>query len=109
MLIFYIKGFGNLIGLFWSKVLLYFGHKYDEDVIPYGQYCYKPDDEKNKNYGKDGKFIYYTKSCKYYKVINKKWNGCKYYGIITDDSIFDDRCKICNINYESDEEKIDNE
>lgn len=103
------KSIINIISLLWSKIISGFGYKYDESVIPYGPYCYKPDDKRNINYGKDGEFVYYTIPCRYYKIINKNWNGCKFYGIITDDYLFDDRCKMCNINIESDQELIDSE
>ena len=45
---------------------------------------------------------YYVIPCKYYKTLGKRWNGCKYLGIITDDFVFDDQCKMCGQNYGDD-------
>jgi hypothetical protein len=84
----------NLFSVIFSKMLITFGYKYDSSIIPDGLYCYVPDVEKNKN---TTKFEYHIIPCKYYKPIDKKWNGCKYIGIITDDLLFDDQCKICNV------------
>ena len=80
-----------------SKVKTLFGHKYDESFIPYGQYCYEPDFEKNNNKS-DKDIRYYIKPCKYYKSISKNWNGCMYLNMITNDFVFDDKCKMCGIN-----------
>ena len=63
------------------------------------QYCYTPDYEKNKI---AESFTYYVIPCKYYKTLGKRWNGCKYLGIITDDFVFDDQCKMCGKNYGDD-------
>ena len=82
--------------MLWSKIVLFFGYKYDKSQIPEGQYCYIPDIEKNK---KAEKWTYYIIPCKYYKTLGKHWNGCKYLGIITDDFVFDDQCKMCGENY----------
>lgn len=89
-----------------SKIVLIFGYKYDKSIIPPGPYCYKPDIEKNKDYGKNDKYIYYITPCPYYKKLFKNMNGCKYYGIITDDFVFNDQCKICDINDFSEEEEL---
>lgn len=88
----------NFISLIYSKIILFFGYEYDKSVIPPGPYCYRPDDEKNKRMGSGSKWIYYINPCPYYKVISKNYNGCKYYGIITDDFVFGDQCKMCDIN-----------
>lgn len=94
----------NFFSLIISKIVIFFGYKYDESVIPNGSYCYTPDNEKNNN--KDiNIYTYYTIPCKYYKEINREWNGCKFCGIITDDYVFDDKCKICEIN-DKDEDYI---
>ena len=94
----------NFISLVWSKIIIFFGYKYNESVIPKGIYCYSPDDEKNKKRGKGDKWVYYIKPCPYYKTISKRYNGCKYYGIITDDMVFDDQCKMCSINLDDENE-----
>jgi hypothetical protein len=93
-------GIGTWFELIWSKVRIYFGYEYDKSVIPRGLYCYEPDVEKNKNYGKDDKFVYYIKPCPHYKWINRRYRGCKYLGMITDDFIFRDQCKSCGENYD---------
>jgi len=72
-------------------------------VIPEGPYCYEPDDEKNAN---NSSSTYYVKPCKYYRILGKQFNGCQYYGEITDDFVFGDKCKMCDINYGSDEDYI---
>lgn len=62
----------------------------------------KPDDEKNAN--RDNYKHYYIIPCKYYKALGRTWNGCSYLGIITDDMVFDDQCKMCHENYDDDDE-----
>lgn len=84
----------NYLDIIISKILIYFGYKYDEKVIPEGMYCYKPDID--KNLARKNLRVYYTIPCKYYKNLGK-YNGCEYLGIITDDDVFADRCKICGI------------
>ena len=32
-------------------------------------------------------------------ILGKNKNGCRFLGEITDDMVFDDQCKICNINW----------
>ena len=86
----------NLASMLYSKLLFLFGKKYDSSVIPEGHYCYTPDFEKIKA---SDSFTYYIIPCPYYKTLGKTWNGCKYIGIITDDFVFDDQCKICGENY----------
>ena len=86
----------NLVSMMYSKLLLLFGVRHSTSVIPTGCYCYTPDYEKNKI---AESFTYYVIPCKYYKTLGKRWNGCKYLGIITDDFVFDDQCKMCNENY----------
>lgn len=83
----------NFISILYSKLLILVCIRHSTSVIPEGQYCYTPDYEKNKN---AESFTYYVIPCKYYKTLGKRWNGCKYLGIITDDFVFDDQCKICN-------------
>lgn len=85
----------NLISVLYSKLLLLLGHKYSATVIPHGAYCYTPDIEKNKTREFS---VYYIIPCKYYKTIGERWNGCKYLGLITDDFIFADQCKLCGEN-----------
>ena len=93
----------NWIIMLWAKVLVFFDHEYDESVIPRDTpYCYTPDKEKNVEYSG----VYYTIPCPYYKTLGIDWNGCKFLGIITNDSIFDDRYKMCSVSdgLEMDEE-----
>ena len=82
--------------MLWSIITRFFGAKLTTSVIPDGPYCYAPDVEKNikPNYAS----VYYVIPCPYYKILTPRWNGCKYLGIITDDSIFDDQCKMCGEN-----------
>lgn len=94
--------FKNFVSIMFSKFLFLFGFKHDSSVIPEGPYCYSPDDGKNKN--PESPFTYYTIPCKYYKTLGRKYNGCKYLGIITDDFLFDDQCKMCDINHDFDVE-----
>lgn len=89
----------NLTSMLYSKLLLLFGVRHSTSVIPEGQYCYTPDYEKNKI---AESCTYYVIPCKYYKTLGKRWNGCKYLGIITDDFVFDDQCKMCGKNYGDD-------
>ena len=86
----------NWSSILLAKILIFLGHKYSNLVIPQGHYCYSPDFEKNK---KAEPFTYHVIPCKYYKTLGKEWNGCKYLGIITDDFVFDDQCKMCKENY----------
>ncbi len=81
--------------MFWSKLLIILGYKYNENVIPKGEYCYEIDDERNKV--KDSSILY-IKPCPYYKSLGNNLNGCKFLGVITDDIIFGDQCKICDVN-----------
>lgn len=90
----------NLLELIFSNILIFFGKKYDISVIPHGLYCYYPDFEKNKI---SDSHHYYIIPCKYYKKISKNYNGCKYLGMITNDDIFGDQCKICKIHDELNE------
>ena len=99
----YLYWFKNLLSMIYSKVLIYFGKKYDSSFIPEGMYCYKLDDEKNKNKKHDDYHIYLI-PCRYYKTLGKHWNGCKYLGIITDDDVFDDQCKMCSENFGDDDD-----
>ena len=89
----------NLTSMLYSKLLILFGVRHSTSIIPEGQYCYTPDYEKNKT---AESFTYYVIPCKYYKTLGKMWNGCKYLGMITDDFVFDDQCKMCGKNYGDD-------
>lgn len=89
----------NAIYVLYYKVLRFFGYKLPEDGIPEGYYCYVPDNEKNSS-KKEGDFSYYIKPCPYWKWINKEYKGCAYLGVITDDPVFGDQCKMCNVNQE---------
>ena len=94
----YIYWSKNLINMLWWKLLFLFNVRRSALPIPEGNYCYTPDIEKNNNKRKDD-FSYYIKPCKYYKTLGHRFNGCSYLGIITDDMVFDDQCKMCNENY----------
>jgi len=83
-----------IIQLYW-RLLHLFGINTDTEPIPDSVYCYVPDTEKNKR--ENDVMHYYIKPCKYYKSFGNEYNGCKYLGIITDDFLFDDQCKICGI------------
>lgn len=83
----------NLLSVVYSKLLLLFGVKHNTSVIPKGEYCYTYTTKASRLV-----VSYIMTDCPYYKPISKKWNGCKYLGIITDDFIFEDKCKICNEN-----------
>ena len=92
-----MKTIKSIKNLFSVLLTLIFNLKHDKSVIPYGAYCYKGDDEKNKN--STSPSSYYIISCPYYKIISKKYNGCQYLGVVTDDFVFDDQCKLCGENY----------
>ena len=83
--------------MLWWSMLVFFGVKRSNDPIPNGQYCYKPDIAKNKARTTS---TYHIIPCKYYKSLGRGYNGCSYEGIITDDTTFDDQCKICAIKEE---------
>jgi len=87
----------NLIIILYSKL---FNINYDPSVIPKDtHYCYIPDHEKNKTSESIFTDGYYIIPCKYYKTIGRRYNGCQYLGIITDDFEFEDKCKMCGENY----------
>ena len=87
----------NFINVMWWKLLILFGVNRSPLPIPEGIYCYSPDTEKNEK-AVNFKY-YYVKPCKYYKTLGNRYNGCSYLGIITDDSVFNDQCKMCGENY----------
>ena len=89
----YFRYSRNLANLLWWKLLILFGVRRSASPIPEGVYCYEPDYVDTKT------FTYYVKPCKYYKNLGHGWNGCSYLGIITDDPVFDDQCKMCSENY----------
>jgi hypothetical protein len=84
----------NAIIAFWWRLLRF---TRDESLIPSGQYCYSPDDYKNEQNTDLG--VYYIIPCEYFKYIGRGYYGCSYLGIVTDDSVFADQCKMCNENY----------
>ena len=92
----------NLVNMLWWKLLFLFGVRRSALPIPEGMYCYNPDIEKNK--AKKDFSTYYINSCKYYKTLGRRYNGCSYLGIITDDMTFDDQCKMCGVNYGDEDE-----
>lgn len=98
----YIYWGRNLANMLWWKLLFLFGVRRSALPIPNGMYCYAPDNEKN---AKATSFkYYYIKPCKYYKTLGRRFNGCSYLGIITDDFVFDDQCKMCSENLGLDDE-----
>jgi len=85
------------LSIIWNNILVYLGKKHDTSVIPKDTpYCYVPDVEKMKNRDKDD-LTFYIKPCPYYKSLSNGYNGCKYIGVVTDDMVFDDQCKICDV------------
>lgn len=88
----------NWIIMLWSKIFLFFGGTYSSECIPKGLYCYTPDFIKNKNREDGG--VYSIIPCKYYKTLNTSYNGCQYLGVITNDMVFYDMCKMCGENLE---------
>ena len=97
----YFYWLGNLINMLWWKLLISFGVRRSALPIPNGMYCYIPDYEKNLSQDdslNNNGGSYYIKPCKYYKTLGHRFNGCSYLGIITDDMVFDDKCKMCSEN-----------
>lgn len=90
--------FKNWINSVYWMFAIRLGKERSTKPIPEGPYCYVPDAEKNKTARSNGEYgVYYIKPCEYYKSLNREFNACTYLGIITDDTIFDDQCKICNV------------
>jgi hypothetical protein len=92
--------FDNILNSIFGVIRIKLGIKYSEDKIPHGPYCYK------LNRVSDGKLILppinsgigiRIEPCIYYKTLPNDYNSCKFLGIITDDYIFGDQCKICDI------------
>ena len=98
----YIYWAKNLATMLWWKLLFLFGVRRSTLPIPEGPYCYTPDIEKNE--ARKDCTTYYIKPCKYYKTLGRRYNGCSYLGVITDDMIFDDQCKMCGKNYGDEDE-----
>lgn len=101
---YYFYWLGNLTNMLWWKLLILFGVRRSALPIPEGMYCYAPDIEKNKLRKETEPYAYYIKPCKYYKALGRRFNGCSYLGIITDDCVFDDQCKMCSENLGLDDE-----
>lgn len=89
----------NFVNVLWWKLLFLFGVKRSVLPIPKGLYCYVPDIEKNNACSETEPFAYYIIPCKYYKTLGRRFNGCSYLGIITDDCVFNDKCKKCGENF----------
>lgn len=83
-----------MIKILLSRILLFFGFKFNTELIPEGSYCYEPDDEKNSI---ETSFIYHVKPCEYYVDISDEKKGCAFLGKITDDYMFRDQIKLCRI------------
>lgn len=94
----------NLANMLWWKLLFLFGVRRSALPIPYGMYCYAPDIEKSEARKETEPYVYYIKPCKYYKTLGRMFNGCSYLGIITDDCVFDDQCKMCSDNLSLDDD-----
>jgi hypothetical protein len=88
--IFYTK---NILNVLWSLIRTKLGHKYSEEEIPAGSYCYKAVESPSVI----NNWVYKTKKCTYYKTLPKGYNACKFLGVVTDDLTFDDQCKICDV------------
>lgn len=83
----------NILSVIYNIIRTSLGHKYSEEEIPEGPYCYKAVEAPCVG----NKWVYKTKKCTYYKTLPKGYNSCNFMGVITDDLTFDDQCKICNI------------
>ena len=77
----------NWLSMFYT---IKFKIKHNKELIPKGIYCYSPNFHEGKYYN--------VTPCVYYKTLGKRYNGCKYCRVITDDCVFADQCKICEIN-----------
>ena len=88
----------------WSQIYLIkikklFGYKLDQTIIPEGLYCYKFNGLKGTSLINGNSVPWYgTSVCPYYKSPTRNLNACLYCGIITDDIVFDDQCKLCGVN-----------
>lgn len=92
----YLRLSKNIVSALFSKCLVFFGFNYDNSVIPSGPYCYLPDEKKNaevKSYS-----VYYIIPCPYFMILSERWRACRYLGVITDDFVFRDQCKMCGEN-----------
>ena len=76
----------KLLSILVGKIKYLLDIKQDTSVIPEGFYCYYSTCGLN------------TKLCPYYKQFNEEYNGCAYLGIITDNILLWDMCKICGEN-----------
>lgn len=82
------------IEIFFWKTIVALGGTRDTDGIPDNTiYCYKWDEERNKNEPTNG---YWIKPCKHYRSFNGQIKaGCTYVGFVGDDPLLGDQCKIC--------------
>jgi len=103
-MIYRIKVVWYYIEIVYAKTLHWFGICRDASVIPKGEYCYVPDEERNaKEKPKGGG--YYIKPCKYYRHMRGELSaGCTYVGFIGVDLCLGDQCKICGENHGRDED-----
>jgi hypothetical protein len=81
----------NYLEMFWSILKVRLGFRYSEEPIPSGLYCYELTEKLPDGLG------WKIKTCPYYTPLKEGSNGCKFTGIITDDLVFDDSCKICGV------------
>jgi len=87
----------NIVFILFRKLLRVFDIRQDTTIIPKGLYCYEPDIRKNELKDRSDT-TYYVKPCKYYRKLGKEYNGCSYLGVITNDVVFGDQCKLCDEN-----------
>jgi hypothetical protein len=85
----------NLLMMLSSKIILAAGFR-PSGAIPYGEYCYEPDHDKNL-YREDCSVLW-IKPCPHYTVLPFGYRGCRHLGIVTDCSVFADQVKMCSEN-----------
>jgi hypothetical protein len=89
------------IEVYWYRLLYkLFKYELSTDGIPKDTpYCYLPDIERNENARKNGEYgVYYTKPCTHYRYLKGQLRGgCVYTGIVGDDLLLGDQCKVCGV------------
>jgi len=77
-----------------SKILLFFGYKYNTSLIPKNtHYCYTiPNEELKQN-----KTSYNINPCPFFLNFGEGICGCKFCGV-KDDILINDQVKICGVN-----------
>jgi len=85
----------NWIEMLWAWLIVKLGYRYDESKVPKDTpYCYSIDWEKREAMNDD---VLYTNCCPYYSFLSENIRGCKLCGVIADDFLLWDQCKICGI------------